>query len=182
MKNVLNVGEDKNWWKSWKITNSLETIDEGFLEMSQKACRRRFLQVRTCARKPWNAPKSNRFIFSPFRKRLFPFQNGLCAFFSRNAPFLKILKCPTSHLILNFIWFSSMCPHVEKSSFTCFWDISRNPPYDDKNFWWFSRWVTLCDQTNLNLFYEAALIKNTSEWYYVIITKLTQSHHSFKRS
>ena len=25
------------------------------------------------------------------------------------------------------------------------------------NFWWFSRWVTLCDQINLNLFYEALI-------------------------
>ena len=39
MKNVLNVGEDKNWWKSWKITNSLETIYGGFLEMPQQAYR-----------------------------------------------------------------------------------------------------------------------------------------------
>ena len=44
------------------------------------------------------------------------------------------------------------------------------------------RWVTLCDQTNLNLFYEATLIKNTIERYYVIITKSTRPQQSSKRS
>ena len=72
-------------------------------------------------------PKIEQIHFQSFSEKAFPISKSIMCFFLEMSHFWKSWSAPFSHLILNFIWFSSICPHVEKSFFTYFWDISRNP-------------------------------------------------------
>ena len=59
-------------FKNFRQGNQFKRICEilrdygGFLEMPQKDCEGWFSHMRAYARKSWNAPNSNKFIFGPF--------------------------------------------------------------------------------------------------------------------